>query len=98
MLWYVCGALLLTFAVLVLRTFTAVQLTPRLQHWLSSGTYYTYARGVRVYYREYRAAAAEKAPMKILLLLHGFPSSSWDWHPIWQSLCDKCVFIALFVQ
>jgi pimeloyl-ACP methyl ester carboxylesterase len=89
MFLYICGALLLVYLLLILRTFTAVHLTPRLQQWLSSGTYYTYANSIRIYYREYRATATkDKSQNKILLLLHGFPSSSWDWHPIWQPLCD----------
>ncbi|MDC0602024.1 alpha/beta hydrolase [Aliiglaciecola sp.] len=24
-----------------------------------------------------------------LLLIHGFPSAAWDWHPIWENLCQQ---------
>lgn len=24
-----------------------------------------------------------------LLLIHGFPSAAWDWHPIWERLCQR---------
>ena len=29
-----------------------------------------------------------------LLLIHGFPTSSWDWHKIWQPLAEKHQIIA----
>ena len=24
-----------------------------------------------------------------LILIHGFPTASWDWHPLWQPLCRR---------
>lgn len=29
-----------------------------------------------------------------LLLIHGFPSASWDWQPIWQALTARFTVIA----
>ncbi|MGB1404019.1 MAG: alpha/beta fold hydrolase, partial [Porticoccaceae bacterium] len=30
-----------------------------------------------------------------ILLLHGFPTSSWDWQPLWQTLAQDYRLIAL---
>ncbi len=46
--------------------------------WLETGTWFLY-RGHQIYYRVEGAGQP-------LLLLHGFPTSSWDWHRIWDSL------------
>lgn len=31
----------------------------------------------------------------VLLLLHGFPSSSWDWQPLWEPLGEHFELLAL---
>lgn len=30
----------------------------------------------------------------VLLAIHGFPSASWDWHPMWSELCARYRVIA----
>ena len=30
----------------------------------------------------------------VLLLIHGFPTSSWDWHSLWDELCLRHTVIA----
>lgn len=30
----------------------------------------------------------------VLLAIHGFPSASWDWHPMWSELCARFRVIA----
>lgn len=37
---------------------------------------------------------AEPGPLGTLLLLHGYPTSSWDWHKLWPALSEKYQLIA----
>src|SRR5690349_16530870 len=100
MIWYIFG-LLFVFSLLVLRTYSTVHLTPRLQQWLSSGSYYNYTADIRIFYREYLRSKNQpprNKSHKILLLLHGYPSSSWDWHKIWQPMCDKYEFPIIYCK
>lgn len=30
-----------------------------------------------------------------ILLIHGFPTSSWDWHPVWSSLRERYRLVAM---
>jgi pimeloyl-ACP methyl ester carboxylesterase len=46
-------------------------------------------RGLRVFYRD---AGGDRPP---LLLLHGFPTSSWDFAPVWDALAARYRPIAL---
>jgi pimeloyl-ACP methyl ester carboxylesterase len=48
------------------------------ERWQSSGTVFQF-RGHRVFY-----CAAGEGP--VLLCIHGFPVSSWDWHRVWPEL------------
>ena len=50
----------------------------RLQEWKDSGSYYVYKK-YDIFYRE----EGKGTP---LLLIHGFPTSSWDWNNIWSTL------------
>jgi len=51
-----------------------------LRQWYDSGQYFQFGEH-RIFYQE---AAPERR--QALLLLHGFPTSSWDWHHIWAEL------------
>ena len=35
------------------------------------------------------------ASQPVLLLIHGFPTASWDWHPIWAALRERFRLVAL---
>lgn len=50
-----------------------------LSNWQSSGKYFTYKGKHQIFYQE--AGSGEH-----LLLLHGFPTASWDWNKIWGRL------------
>lgn len=39
------------------------------------------------------ASSATERPT--VLMIHGFPTSSWDWQPIWETLSDKYRLIAV---
>jgi len=55
--------------------------------WRESGAFFKY-RGHDIYYR-----TSGSGPT--LLLLHGFPTASWDWHRIWMQLSDHFRLVAV---
>lgn len=57
-----------------------------IQTWTESGDFFQYEEG-RYFYH----VAGDGPP---LLLLHGFPTCSWDWVPIWQELIQHFQVIA----
>jgi pimeloyl-ACP methyl ester carboxylesterase len=59
----------------------------RLAEWRQAGKYFDYA-GRRIFYRQ--SAASDE----ILLCLHGFPSSSFDYHKIWNELAGRFAVVA----
>ncbi len=60
------------------------------EDWHRAGEYFPH-RSHRIFFRRSRAPHAD-AP--VLLLIHGFPTSSWDWSPIWQTLAAKFHVVA----
>ncbi len=61
---------------------TASGLTPApsLARWYQTTRWFTY-RGHRVVAQQHESDQGEAT-----LLIHGFPTASWDWHPIWPAL------------
>ncbi|WP_066961696.1 alpha/beta fold hydrolase [Microbulbifer sp. Q7] len=57
----------------------------QLSAWRDSGQYLDY-RGHKIFYRDEGQGPA-------LLLIHGFPTSSWDWKKIWPALTEhyRCI-------
>ena len=53
-----------------------------LNKWKQSGDYFDF-NGNKIFYR------TEKNEHKTLLCLHGFPTSSFDYHKIWDKLAEK---------
>ncbi len=51
------------------------------QDWQRHGERFLFA-GHEIFYRD---SGAEDAP--VLLLIHGFPTASWDWQQLWEPLC-----------
>uniref|UniRef100_A0A673T5W1 Mesoderm specific transcript n=1 Tax=Suricata suricatta TaxID=37032 RepID=A0A673T5W1_SURSU len=58
------------------------QLSPALHSWRSSGKFFTY-KGLRIFYQD--SVGVVGSP-EIAVLLHGFPTSSYDWCKIWEGL------------
>ena len=54
-----------------------------LDDWLAAGRYMSY-RGHRIFVRVQGALDAEP-----LLLIHGFPTASWDWEALWPELTSR---------
>ncbi|XP_043092725.1 mesoderm-specific transcript homolog protein isoform X1 [Puntigrus tetrazona] len=61
------------------------QLSPALNTWRSSGHFFTF-RGNDIFYKE---SVGVVGSSDVLLLLHGFPTSSYDWYKIWDSLTQR---------
>ena len=56
----------------------------RLEHWHRSGKSFNW-NGHRTFYHEEGRGEA-------LLLLHGFPTASWDWYKLWPRAKKSCIF------
>jgi pimeloyl-ACP methyl ester carboxylesterase len=59
-----------------------------LHDWRRDGEMFDF-RGLPIFYRQ---QGEPEAPA--LLLLHGFPSASWDWHELWPDLAARFHLIA----
>lgn len=58
-------------------------MSPGLTRWRAAGLWYSH-RGHPVFYRQGgRNPQADTA----LVLVHGFPTASWDWNQVWDTLC-----------
>jgi pimeloyl-ACP methyl ester carboxylesterase len=58
----------------------------QLEDWRSRGHSFDYL-GFEVFFRQQGAGP-------VLLLIHGYPFSSFDWHPIWPALTERFTVIA----
>jgi pimeloyl-ACP methyl ester carboxylesterase len=69
------------------------------EQWRERGEYFPH-RSHRIFYRRSRPDSAGQSadrPLSnkpVLLLLHGFPTSSWDWSPLWEALSAHFYVIA----
>ncbi|XP_039769169.1 mesoderm-specific transcript homolog protein isoform X3 [Ornithorhynchus anatinus] len=61
------------------------KLSPALQAWKSSGTFFIY-EGLSIFYQDSQGALGSS---EIVVLLHGFPTSSYDWCKIWEGLTQR---------
>ncbi len=59
-----------------------------LSDWLAAGRYMRH-RGHRIFLR-----TAGRADAPVLLLIHGFPTASWDWEALWSPLARRWRVIA----
>lgn len=57
---------------------------PAATDWLKSGSYFSY-KNFHIFVKQ--ARAPEKPPV---LLIHGFPTASFDFAPVWQTLAKNC--------
>ncbi|KAM9389120.1 mesoderm-specific transcript homolog protein isoform 2-T2 [Phaethornis superciliosus] len=61
------------------------KLSPALLSWRASGGYFTY-KNQNIFYRDSSGAVGSS---DIVVLLHGFPTSSYDWYKIWEGLTQR---------
>jgi pimeloyl-ACP methyl ester carboxylesterase len=59
---------------------------PAFEQWRREGKTYRH-RGHEIFYRD-------QGTGPVLLAIHGFPSASWDWHPMWSALTARFRVIA----
>jgi pimeloyl-ACP methyl ester carboxylesterase len=55
------------------------------EDWRQSGEYFPH-RSHRIFFRRSHRSGAATHGLPVLLLIHGFPTSSWDWSRIWPDL------------
>jgi pimeloyl-ACP methyl ester carboxylesterase len=60
--------------------------TARLDDWQRAGKRWDH-RGRPIFFRDQGSGEA-------LLLIHGFPTASWDWHVVWEALGERYRLIA----
>lgn len=63
-----------------------------IQQWESQGDYFDF-NGHKIFYRyTVTDSTSDKSP---LLLIHGFPTASWDWYKVWDELAQHYPLITL---
>jgi len=67
--------------------------TPELAAYIRSGAFANW-RGHAIFYRTTTTTVPVNATKPLLLLLHGFPTSSWDWVPMWDALAANFSLLA----
>uniref|UniRef100_A0A5F8AE17 AB hydrolase-1 domain-containing protein n=1 Tax=Macaca mulatta TaxID=9544 RepID=A0A5F8AE17_MACMU len=80
--WWVQVGLLAVPLLAVYLHIPPPQLSPALHSWKSSGKFFTY-KGLRIFYQD--SVGVVGSP-EIVVLLHGFSASSYDWYKIWEGL------------
>ncbi|NXW56069.1 MEST protein, partial [Eurystomus gularis] len=83
--WWVQVGLLSVPLLAIYLNIPPPQLSPALLSWRSSGNYFTY-RDQNIFYRDSTGAVGSS---DIVVLLHGFPTSSYDWCKIWEGLTQR---------
>ena len=63
--------------------------TMTLMDWKQQGEYFQYQQH-RVFFRDSKSQSNE-----VLVLIHGFPTSSWDWYAVWPELAKYYRLITL---
>lgn len=59
----------------------------KVSQWQRAGSWFSYENQYQIFFRE----SGKGEP---LVLLHGFPTSSWDWHKIWEGLAGRYHLLA----
>ncbi|NWT84157.1 MEST protein, partial [Lanius ludovicianus] len=83
--WWVQVGLLSVPLLAVYLHIPAPQLSPALRSWKSSGSFFTY-KDLNIFYRDSSGAVGSS---DVVVLLHGFPTSSYDWSKIWEGLTQR---------
>lgn len=62
-----------------------------IEQWQANGEFFK-ANGHQIFYRTQLDNTSQKP---VLLLIHGFPTCSWDWSKIWESLSSRFQLVTL---
>jgi pimeloyl-ACP methyl ester carboxylesterase len=66
--------------------------TERLRDWYAQGAYFAFGEH-RIFFR--KSDNWHQATQPILVLIHGFPTASFDWHVVWDGLSGHFRLLAL---
>ncbi|XP_032895971.1 mesoderm-specific transcript homolog protein isoform X2 [Amblyraja radiata] len=80
--WWIQIALLAVPLIAVYLHLPPPILSPSLYSWRTAGAFFTF-KDYRIFYRDSKGAFGSS---DMVVLLHGFPTSSYDWHKIWEGL------------
>lgn len=80
--WWIQIALLAVPLIAVYLHLPPPILSPSLYSWRTAGAFFTF-KDHRIFYRDSKGAFGSS---DMVILLHGFPTSSYDWHKIWEGL------------
>ncbi|KAM9823760.1 mesoderm-specific transcript homolog protein [Neosynchiropus ocellatus] len=80
--WWLHVALICVPLVAVYLHIPPPQLSPSLSKWHGTGDHFLF-RGRKIFYKESRGTLGSS---DVVLLLHGFPTSSYDWYKVWEPL------------
>ncbi|XP_039201681.1 mesoderm-specific transcript homolog protein isoform X1 [Crotalus tigris] len=83
--WWIQVGLLMLPLLAVYLHIPPPKLSPALRSWRSSGSFFTY-KSQNVFFRDSPGAVGSS---DIVVLLHGFPTSSYDWYKIWEALTQR---------
>ncbi|XP_069485717.1 mesoderm-specific transcript homolog protein isoform X3 [Ambystoma mexicanum] len=83
--WWIQVGLLTVPLIAVYLHIPTPNLSPTLYTWRSSGTFFTF-KDQHIFYQDSQGAVGSS---DILVLLHGFPTSSYDWYKIWEGLTQR---------
>ncbi|XP_075455474.1 mesoderm-specific transcript homolog protein isoform X3 [Ascaphus truei] len=83
--WWIQVGLLIVPLLAVYLHIPAPNLSPALFTWRSAGSFFTF-REQRIFYRDSWGAIGSS---DVVILLHGFPTSSYDWYKIWDGLTQR---------
>lgn len=73
----------------------AANLLPTLENWLSSGSFFSF-KSHQIFFKDSGESTHQEGEQKpALMLIHGFPTASWDWCKIWNTLSEHFRVITL---
>ena len=73
----------------------AANLLPTLENWLSSGSFFSF-KSHQIFFKDSGESTHQEGEQKpALMLIHGFPTASWDWCKIWATLSEHFRVITL---
>ncbi|MBN3302837.1 MEST protein, partial [Amia calva] len=80
--WWIQVGLLTVPLIAVYLHIPPPHLSPALHSWKASGAFFTF-KGNVIFYKDSWGAVGSS---DVVVLLHGFPTSSYDWYKIWDGL------------
>uniref|UniRef100_A0A8C5QPN6 Mesoderm specific transcript n=2 Tax=Leptobrachium leishanense TaxID=445787 RepID=A0A8C5QPN6_9ANUR len=83
--WWIQVGLLTVPLVAVYLHIPPPNLSPALYSWRSSGVFFTFQEQ-HIFYRDSQGTVGNS---DVVILLHGFPTSSYDWYKVWEGLLQR---------